>query len=45
MNPGKKEIYSDLEAEVVVVGGGAAGLAASVAAAEKGAEVILLEKF
>lgn len=33
-----------LETEVVVVGGGAAGLSASVAAAEKGANVILLEK-
>ncbi len=34
----------DLETDVVVVGAGGAGLAASVAAAEKGADVITLEK-
>lgn len=34
----------DYETEVVVVGAGGAGLAASVAAAEKGAKVIALEK-
>lgn len=33
-----------LTADVVVVGGGAAGMAASVRAAERGAKVILLEK-
>jgi fumarate reductase flavoprotein subunit len=33
-----------LEAQIVVIGGGGAGLAAAVAAAEKGADVILLEK-
>jgi fumarate reductase flavoprotein subunit len=35
---------SMLETQVVVLGGGGAGLAAAVAAAEKGADVIVLEK-
>jgi fumarate reductase flavoprotein subunit len=33
-----------LETQIVVIGGGGAGLSAAVAAAEKGADVILLEK-
>jgi fumarate reductase flavoprotein subunit len=33
-----------LECEIVVIGGGASGLSAAVAAAEKGVDVILLEK-
>ena len=32
------------EADVIVIGGGASGITASVAAAEKGASVIVLEK-
>jgi fumarate reductase flavoprotein subunit len=35
---------SELEADVVVVGGGGAGLAAAIEAADQGASVILLEK-
>jgi fumarate reductase flavoprotein subunit len=34
----------DLQTDIVVIGAGGAGLAAAVAAAEKGAKVILLEK-
>ena len=34
----------DLEAELVIVGSGGAGLAAAVAAAENGSNVIVLEK-
>lgn len=34
----------EFEADVVVVGGGAAGLAAAITAAEKGAQVMVLEK-
>ena len=35
----------DLEAEIVIIGGGGAGLAAAVAAVEKGAtDIIVLEK-
>jgi fumarate reductase flavoprotein subunit len=34
----------ELKADIVVIGGGGTGLAAAVAAAEKGAKVILLEK-
>ena len=33
-----------MEADVIVVAGGIAGLAASIAAAEKGAKVIVFEK-
>ena len=40
MNPKGKE----LEADLVVIGGGGAGLSAAVAAGEKGARVIVLEK-
>ena len=35
---------SELEADVIVIGGGASGITAAVAAAEKGAGVILIEK-
>lgn len=35
---------TNLEADVIVVGGGASGITAAVAAAEKGASVILIEK-
>jgi glycine/D-amino acid oxidase-like deaminating enzyme len=35
----------DLDCDVLVVGGGAAGLAASVTAARKGARVVLLERY
>ncbi len=38
------EVSWDLETDVAVVGGGACGLVASLAATEKGAEVILFEK-
>lgn len=38
------EISSRLEADVVVIGAGIAGLCAAVSAAEEGAKVILLEK-
>lgn len=34
----------EMEADVIVVGGGAAGLAAAITAAENGAEVIIFEK-
>ncbi len=34
----------ELETDVIVVGGGASGLAAAISAAEKGANVIVLEK-
>ena len=34
----------EFEADVIVIGGGAAGLSAAITAAEKGAQVIILEK-
>lgn len=37
-------LQENLEAEVAIVGGGGAGLAAALAAAEQGADVIVLEK-
>jgi len=40
----ENEIAWDVETDVAVVGGGACGLIASLAAAEKGVEVLLLEK-
>ncbi len=40
----ENEISWDIETDVAVVGGGACGLVASLAAAEKGVEVLLLEK-
>jgi fumarate reductase flavoprotein subunit len=42
--PSNRNNTEDTEADIVVIGGGGAGLAASVAASEKGADVILLEK-
>ena len=33
-----------MKADVIVIGGGTAGLMASISAAEKGANVVLLEK-
>ena len=44
MNPGQIASDENLETDIVIVGGGGAGLAASVSAAEKGAKIILLEK-
>ena len=35
----------DLEAQVTIIGGGGAGLAAAVTAAEKGMDVLLIEKY
>ncbi len=40
----ENEISWDIETDVAVVGGGACGLVASLAAAEKGGEGLLLEK-
>jgi fumarate reductase flavoprotein subunit len=40
----KKGSKKKLEAELVVIGGGGAGLSAAVAAAERGTDVIILEK-
>lgn len=40
----RDEISWDVETDVAVVGGGACGLIASLAAEEKGVEVLLLEK-
>ena len=40
----EKELSWDVETDVAVVGGGACGLIASLAAEEKGVEVLLLEK-
>jgi fumarate reductase flavoprotein subunit len=37
-------VNEKLDAEIVVIGGGGAGLAAAVAAAERGADVVLIEK-
>lgn len=34
----------EMESDVIIVGGGASGLAAAIAAAEQGAEVIVFEK-
>src|SRR3990167_7528318 len=42
--PGESRAISRIEADVVVVGGGGAGLAAALEAAECGRRVILLEK-
>jgi fumarate reductase flavoprotein subunit len=44
MNPYQKSNPETVSADVLVVGAGGAGLAASISAAEKGAGVILLEK-
>jgi fumarate reductase flavoprotein subunit len=43
MNPSSNLNTENLETEVAIVGGGGAGLAAAVAAAEMGAKVIVLE--
>ena len=40
----RAEFIEKLQTQVVVIGAGGAGLAAAVAATEKGADVILLEK-
>lgn len=40
----KAVVYKDLSTDIVVIGGGGAGLAASIAAKENGASVILVEK-
>lgn len=39
-----QEYEENMEADVVVVGGGAAGLSAAITAAEAGADVVLIEK-
>jgi fumarate reductase flavoprotein subunit len=39
-----KENFSNLSADVVVIGGGGAGLAAAVASAEKGAKTLVVER-
>jgi fumarate reductase flavoprotein subunit len=44
VNRGSAFQDENLEADIVVIGGGGTGLAAAVSAAEKGARVILLEK-
>ena len=44
MNSSEIAIIENLEYEIAIIGGGGAGLAAAVAAAEKGASVIVLEK-
>ncbi|MBI4295544.1 MAG: FAD-dependent oxidoreductase, partial [Chloroflexi bacterium] len=40
-----REINVSYEAEVVVVGGGPAGVAAAVAAAREGAKTVLVERY
>ena len=40
-----KDIKETINADIVVAGAGPAGLAAAVSAAEKGAKVVLLEKY
>ena len=44
MNSDRAPEPKDLETDVTVIGGGTAGLAAAVAAAEKGSRVLVLEK-
>ena len=44
MNPSGNRDTKNIKADVVVIGGGAAGLTAALTVAEKGASVILLEK-
>jgi fumarate reductase flavoprotein subunit len=41
---GDKSSHDDVKAQIVVIGGGGAGLAAAITAADKGAKVSLLEK-
>lgn len=40
-----RRVYSDLTADVIVVGGGAAGVAAAVAAAQNDVRVLLIERY
>lgn len=44
MNPNRISKVGGFKADIVVIGGGGTGLSAALAAAEKGAKVILLEK-
>ena len=44
MNTSKNSISETIETQIAIMGGGGAGLAAAVAAAEKGADVVVLEK-
>jgi fumarate reductase flavoprotein subunit len=44
MNTGKTLKHQSLSTQIVIIGGGGAGLTAAVVAAEKGANVILVEK-
>ena len=37
-------LQNDIEIDIAIIGGGGTGLAAAVAAAEKGARVVVLEK-
>ena len=45
INEPERQIEVVKEAEVVVVGGGPAGIAAAIASARNGAETVLLERY